>query len=327
MASDEELMEGVAREDNEALKSLHTRYAPLIYHLGSQSLDRHAAEDLVQEVFLQVWRRASTFDPHRGVFRAWVLQIAHFRILNELRRRSRRPKLGPDDGETLLEEWPDPSPEPQESTWREFRKTAVRAAVDRLPAAQRQALSLAFFEELSHDQVASALRLPLGTVKTRIRSALLKLRGALAPLAVLVVLAGLGTAGWLTWSRTDRGLSLVSSSHAEEKKMLAVPEVSAATHGWYKNRPGASTVVLALHLFPKAAAGMTFQGWAKIDGRWVSLGTAVPDSEGNAVLVAEQMLLVTEPEAVEVTMEPWGGSDQPRGQVLIRWEAPQASNR
>lgn len=320
MESDEELMQKVAAEDSEAMKSLHAKYAPLVYHLGTQSLDPHAAEDLVQEVFLQVWRRASTFAPGRGAFRAWLLQIAHFRILNELRRRSRRPRIGADE-EAILDQWPDPSPEPQESSWREFRKTAVRAAVDRLPSAQRQALSLAFFEELSHDQVAAALRLPLGTVKTRIRSALLKLRGALAPLAVVALLAGVGATGWLVGGRTDRALALVSSSHAEEHRLVPAPGTPLATHGWYKNRPGTATIVLALHLFPKAEPGTVYQGWVRLAGRWVSVGTAVPDGEGNAVIVAEDAVFGHEPEAVLVTREPSGGSRGPGGAVIVRWEA------
>jgi RNA polymerase sigma-70 factor (ECF subfamily) len=318
MTSDEELMQRVASEDPEAMKSLHAKYAPLLFHLGTQSLDPHAAEDLVQEVFLQVWRRASTFDPGRGAFRAWLLQIAHFRILNELRRRSRQPQIGANEEAVL--EWPDPSPEPQESSWREFRKTAVRAAVDRLPTAQRQALSLAFFEELSHDQVAAALRLPLGTVKTRIRSALLKLRGALAPLAVAALLAGVGAAGWLLGGRTDRALALVSSSHAEEHRLAPAPEAPSATHGWYKNRPGTATAVLALHLFPKAAPGMVYQGWVRLAGQWVSVGTTVPDAEGNAVIVAEGAVFGNEPEAVLVTREPWTGGRGPEGTVIVRWE-------
>ena len=174
MATDEELARRVVARDEEAFQALHARYAPLVFHLVCQSLDPAAAEDLVQEVFLQVWRRAETFDPGRGAFRSWLLQIAHFRILNELRRRSRRQRLQAD--EATVEAIPDPSEGPTEATWREYRKTAVRAAVDRLPSAQRQALSLAFFEELSHDQVARALKLPLGTVKSRIRTALLQLR-------------------------------------------------------------------------------------------------------------------------------------------------------
>ena len=219
-----------------------------------------------------------------------------------------------------MEDWPDFSSEPQEATWREYRKKAVREAVDRLPSAQRQALSLAFFEELSHDQVAAALRLPLGTVKARIRSALLKLRGALAPLALVALVAGIGAAGWLVGGRADRALALVSSSHAEEHRLAPAPGTPAATHGWYKNRPGATTVVLALHLFPKAPPGMLYQGWVRLAGQWVSVGTALPDGEGNAVIVAEDPVFGNEPEAVLVTRESGVGSRGPSGAVLVRWE-------
>lgn len=320
MVSDEDLVRSVAAGDPEAMKTLHGKYAPLVFHLGAQSLGTHGAEDLVQEVFLQVWRRSSTFDPGRGAFRAWLLQITHFRILNELRRLSRRPAVGT-EAESMLEEWPDPSPEPPESSWLEFRRTAVREAVDRLPSAQRQALSLAFFQELSHSQVAAALRLPLGTVKARIRSALVKLRGALATLAVIVVLAGAGTAGWMLGGRTERALALVSSSHAEERRLAPTPGAPPATHGWYKNRTGENTAVLALHLFPKPSSGSVYQGWVRLAGRWVSAGTAVPDGEGNAVIVCEGSVFGHDPEAVLVTREPWGGSRGPDGPVLVRWEA------
>lgn len=316
MLSDEELMKQVAAGDAEALQQLHGRYASLVYHLGAQSLGPASAEDLVQDVFVQVWRKASTFDVHRGTLRPWLLQIAHFRILNELRRRSRRPELQPEEGS--WEEWPDPSPEPQEATWKEFRKTAVRDAVDRLPSAQRQALSLAFFEELTHDQVASTLRLPLGTVKSRIRMALLSLRSMLASLAIMLALAGLGTAAWLDSGRTARALSLVSSSHAEENRLTAAPGIDPATHGWYKNRPGLKTAVLLLHQFPKAPPGTVYQGWMRLDGLWKAIGAALPDAEGNAVIVAEGLDFAREPEAVVVTREPWTGSRQPTGPVIVQ---------
>jgi len=263
-----------------------------------------------------VWRRAATFDLRKGSFRPWLLQIAHYRVLNELRRRSRRPQL---DGDATDPEWVDPSPEPQEATWREFRKTAVRAAVDRLPKAQRQALSLAFFDELTHDQVAATLRLPLGTVKTRIRSALVRLRATLAPLAVIVVLAGVGTAGWSAWNRTDRGLALVSSSHEEARRLTPAPGTPVTAHGWYRNRPDTPTVVLALHLVPPPESGSVYQGWARFADGWVSVGTAVPDAEGNAVIVAEGPPFRAEPQAILVTREPWTGARGPEGPVVLRW--------
>src|SRR5439155_19515882 len=91
-ASDAELMHQVAAGSEEALGLLHRRFARLVFGLAVQTLDRAAAEDLVQEVFLAVWRNATTFDPERGSVRAWLLQIAHFRMLNELRRRSGSPR-------------------------------------------------------------------------------------------------------------------------------------------------------------------------------------------------------------------------------------------
>src|SRR5438045_3886137 len=87
----------------DALTSLYGRYAPLIFNVAAQSLDRSAAEDIVQDVFLMVWRRAETFDVERGAFKPWVLQIVHHRIINEIRRRSRRPRSGSSDDALDLE--------------------------------------------------------------------------------------------------------------------------------------------------------------------------------------------------------------------------------
>src|SRR5213080_3275662 len=98
---DDELMRQVADGSAEALGLLHRRFARVIFGLAVQSLDRAAAEDLVQDVFLAVWRNARRFDPERGSVRTWVLQIAHFRLLNELRRRSRQPEIVADDGAAL----------------------------------------------------------------------------------------------------------------------------------------------------------------------------------------------------------------------------------
>src|SRR5512138_296318 len=99
-------MEQLRAGQQDALASLYSRYAPLIFNLAAQSLDRAAAEDIVQEVFLTVWRRADTFDAERGTFRSWVLQIAHHRIVNEFRRRSRRPRSVGNDDELGLEAIP-----------------------------------------------------------------------------------------------------------------------------------------------------------------------------------------------------------------------------
>jgi RNA polymerase sigma-70 factor (ECF subfamily) len=180
-ASDEELMQQLVAGSHEALGLLYQRYARLIFHWAAKTLDRPAAEELVQEVFLAVWRRASTFDPARGSFRPWVLQIAHFRILNELRRRSRQPRLEPDPEGLLAASLPDDSLEPVEAFQRAALRATLQTALVDLPTPQRQALGLAFGEDLTHEQIAAELNLPLGTAKTRIRAGLQNLRSKLAP--------------------------------------------------------------------------------------------------------------------------------------------------
>ena len=180
--SDEELMRQLAAGRPEALGPLHARYASLIYGVAARSLDRAAAEEISQEVFLAVWRHAASFDPTRGTFRAWVSQITRSSVLNELRRRGRRPRATTQSDGSGGDHLPDPGPDPAESAWREHRRAVVRAAVEALPPPQREALRLAFLEDLTHEQVAAFLKLPLGTTKSRIRSGLKALRGRLAPL-------------------------------------------------------------------------------------------------------------------------------------------------
>src|SRR5215472_815340 len=89
--TDEELMRALAGGRQEALGALFARHAPLVFGIARQALDGAAAEDIVQDVFLSVWHGAASFDQARGAFRPWLLQIAHHRVLNELRRRSRKP--------------------------------------------------------------------------------------------------------------------------------------------------------------------------------------------------------------------------------------------
>jgi len=191
--TDETLIRQLAAGKQDALGLLHRRYAPLIYNLAAQTLDRAAAEEIAQDVFVIIWRKADTFDPVRGAFRPWVLRIAHMRILNELRRRRRRPQVAPDPDGLRLGAMADDAPAPEETVWRDYRRETVREAITHLPPPQRQALGLAFFEELTHEQVADFLDLPLGTAKTRIRAGLRKLRVYLAPLLVAVFALGLGT--------------------------------------------------------------------------------------------------------------------------------------
>jgi RNA polymerase sigma-70 factor (ECF subfamily) len=177
--TDEELMTKLATGNKAALTPLHERYAGLVFGLIAQSLDRSVAEEITQDVFLTVWWKAYTYDPGRGPVRPWLLQIAHARMLNEVRRRGRRPRCVADPDEQQLNAAADNGPSPDEEVWRHDRQAAVVAAVAALPAPQREAVCLAWFEELSQQQVAARLGLPLGTAKTRIRVGKQRLRSAL----------------------------------------------------------------------------------------------------------------------------------------------------
>ncbi len=203
--SDEELMSELAAGRREALGPVHSRYASLIFELAARSLDRATAEEITQEVFLTVWQKAATFDPTRGTLRAWVSQITQTRVLNELRRRGRRPRTTSGTTDAGSEYLADSEPGPAEAVWHEHRRAAVRAAVDALPPPQREALSLAFLEDLTHEQVADFLKLPLGTTKSRIRSGLKALRGSLAPLVASgLILAGTPHASPVSVSTPNR---------------------------------------------------------------------------------------------------------------------------
>ncbi len=328
---DETWVARVAAGREEALAHLHRRYAGLVFHLAARSLDRAAAEEIVQDVFLTVWRKADGFDPARGRFRSWLLQIAHRRILNELRGRSRRPRLEADPEGEHAASLPDPGPEPSELAWEEYRRAVLRAAVEALPPPQRQALGLAFFDELTHEQVASLLGLRLGTAKTRIRAAILRLRGRLTPIvAALALVLAAGLAGFALrgihlaarLARDERALAVATSSDLVPRHLSPVaPELPAGAHGGYRGRPGDETAILTVTGLPAPPAGRSYVAWARIDARWVRLGAVVPDAGGHGLLIAEDPALVTPPEEVRLTLEATPNGVEPQGSEVLRWRA------
>jgi RNA polymerase sigma factor (sigma-70 family) len=222
--SDEDLMSQLAAGRQDALGPLHGRYASLIFNLASQTTGSASAEEIVQDVFVAVWRKAGTFDPARGTFRAWVLRIAHLGVLNELRRRGRRIQVQPDPQGLRVGGLPEPGPGPPEETWREHRRAIVREAVAALPPPQGQALSLAFLDDLTHKQISAFLDLPLGTTKTRIRAGIHMLRARLSPLlAAGLLVVGLVAAAHLhERSRLHyEALRLVTSSDVVPRRTVA----------------------------------------------------------------------------------------------------------
>ncbi|HEX7252960.1 MAG TPA: sigma-70 family RNA polymerase sigma factor [Thermoanaerobaculia bacterium] len=329
--ADEELMGEVASGQAESVGPLYERYAPAIFGMAARALGRPAAEEIVQEVFLEVWRHAAKFDAKRGPFRPWIFQIAHFRVANELRRRSRRPQIEPDSEGERLAGLAEPSPDPSEESWFAYRKEVLRSAVEQLPPPQRQALGLAFFQELPHDQIAAALNLPLGTAKSRIRAGLRSLRVRLSPIAAtLLVLALIIAAGLLVETRQsalrgDRALAMLTSSESVALHLSPVAGVSPATHGNYRFRPGSPIAVITFSHFPEAPGGFVYQAWVRHGDRWISLGTATPDREGHARLIAEDPALAAPPDAMRVTLEKSGGSREPTGPDVIVFLARDAN--
>jgi RNA polymerase sigma-70 factor (ECF subfamily) len=323
---DEDLMRQIADGSAEAVALLHRRYARRVFGLAAQTVDRAAAEDLVQDVFLTVWRNAARFDPERGTVRSWILQIAHYRLLNELRRRSRQPEITPDPDGLVLEGVAAGDPGPAEMAWRQQRRAVLEAAFDALPPPQRDAVGLAFVDDLTHEQIAAELDLPLGTAKTRIRTGVKKLRGMLTPqwaaLAALGLLVAIGVryrAEHTTLARYDRALSMITASDGVNLRLAPVSATSPDTHARYRGRPGVGMAVVTFSQFPPAPAGRTYQAWARHGSTWTSLGTVVPDAAGSARLIPENPRLSTLPDALEITVEPSAGSAAPGGPVIVAW--------
>jgi RNA polymerase sigma-70 factor, ECF subfamily len=168
----------MARGDHDALAEIYDRYARLVYSLALRILrDQSDAEDVVQEVFSQAWRQAGRYESSRGNVIAWLLNLTRSRAIDRLRGRRSRPEAA---GDALTLELPDLAQPIDEMLALSGRATQIRAAVEELSVLQRMAIELAFYEGLTHVEIAERLELPLGTVKTRIRQGLLKLKDRLA---------------------------------------------------------------------------------------------------------------------------------------------------
>ncbi|HEY3169969.1 MAG TPA: sigma-70 family RNA polymerase sigma factor [Thermoanaerobaculia bacterium] len=178
--SDRALVAAIEARDADALAQLYDRHSARLLGLAYRILgETGEAEEVVQEVFLYVWRAVSTFDPARGSVLAWLLVATRSRAIDRL--RTRRPSAGATHGDRdPLEDVPAGEDVEAESASREW-ETLCRSAISDLPAEQRRALELAYFDGLTHPEIAERTSTPLGTVKTRIRLGLMKLRERMRP--------------------------------------------------------------------------------------------------------------------------------------------------
>lgn len=184
---DARLVARVADGDSAALTTLYDRYGRTAFALARAMVGGASdAEDVVASTFTQLWQSASRFDPTRGSVAAWITTMTRSRALDLLRAQRRRTRLHERAATTDAEGFAVPlgggMDTPDVDVERAEVATAVRASLVSLPEAQRRAIELAFFGGLSHSDIATALGEPLGTIKTRIRSGMLKLRETLRPM-------------------------------------------------------------------------------------------------------------------------------------------------
>ena len=174
-----ELLRRVAAGDLQAMSDFYDQTATPLFSVALRILgDAGEAQEVIQDVFVQIWEKASTFDALLGSAFHWALSIARHRAIDRARSRERRARLVMQLQESGAAELA-PATAPDADTAGAEDAAAVRAALTSLPPDQRQAIELAFFAGLTHPEIAEALRQPLGTIKARIRRGLLKMRESL----------------------------------------------------------------------------------------------------------------------------------------------------
>ncbi len=176
-----DLVARVANGDHEAFSQLYDQSSSLLFTLALRMLgDRDEAADLLQEVYLEVWQKIVRYNAARGTPTAWLVTVARSRAIDRLRARASRGHGVTDSiTDALAAEFPDQASGPFEAQADLELRALVTKALAELPEAQQQALALAFYEGLSHTEIAARLNEPLGTVKTRIQLGMSKLRMAL----------------------------------------------------------------------------------------------------------------------------------------------------
>ncbi len=175
--ADDELLALVRDRDGAAFARLYDRYADLVYSVALRVLaDPVAAQDVVQDVFIRFWNNPERFDPERGRFMPWLLSVTRNRAVDEVRSRSRRRTRE----QPVVDGADDPvdrnAPDPALMAVAASEQRIIRGALEQLPAEQREAIDLAYFAGLTQQEIAERLATPLGTVKTRIRLGMKKLR-------------------------------------------------------------------------------------------------------------------------------------------------------
>ena len=183
--SDEALLNAIAGGAVWAMDSLYQRYSRILYSLAYRMVaDHQVAEDLLQDAFLAIWRRATTYSPQSGTARSWLISIMHHRTIDYLRRVRRRSNLqeAPIEEAELNESVA--HPDAWDAAWQSVKSSQVRAALMQIPTEQRLVIELAYFQGWTHSEIAAGTQIPLGTIKARMRLGLLHLKQALLQMGI-----------------------------------------------------------------------------------------------------------------------------------------------
>ena len=179
-AADQELMRRVVAADEAAFSALYRRFAPGLYSMVYEILgDAKEAEDVVQESFVQMWKKASSYDPARSGAFTWAVMISRNRAVDRLRARQRRGRTLEAAAAESAAAPPEHSEQADQMLDHAEERTRIRNALSRLPEAQRNAIDLAFFRGLTQAEISTKMGEPLGTIKARIRRGLIALRAFL----------------------------------------------------------------------------------------------------------------------------------------------------
>jgi RNA polymerase sigma factor (sigma-70 family) len=183
--SDEALILAIAGGAVWAMEPLYQRYSRILYSLVYRMVSDHqVAEDLIQDAFLSVWRRAVSYSPQSGAVRSWLISIVHHRTIDYLRSVRRRSVLKETTWEETEVDERAAFPDVWEEAWRSVQSAQVRAALMNIPTEQRMVIELAYFQGWTHSEIAAGCQIPLGTVKARLRLGLIHLKRALEKMGV-----------------------------------------------------------------------------------------------------------------------------------------------
>ena len=174
---DGQLVDRVVQGDREALSALYDRYVRLVYSLALRMVEKPGvAEEITQDVFMTLWLRGSSYKSERGPFTAWLLSITHNRSIDELRRSRRQAKLPTVEIDEAFMVPAGSNDSVADAVLATLDRDSILQAVDKLPSPQKQVILMAYFQGLTQSEISQAMETPLGTVKTRMRLGLQKLR-------------------------------------------------------------------------------------------------------------------------------------------------------